>query len=102
MRSLIDPLISNGHALEMTPERLGWLEPTDSTLPMDELRATYHRHGYLWLKGFFERDMILNFRDHFFETIFSRGPHAFFEIIRSQEYQDFCTTPRLWAFYQEF
>jgi len=55
MRPLIEPLVSNGYALEMTPERLGWLEPTDPTLPMEELRAIYRRHGYLWLKGFLSR-----------------------------------------------
>ncbi len=102
MRPLIDPLVSNGYALEMTQERLGWLEPTDPNLPMEELREKYRQRGYLWLKGFFERDVVLNFQQYFFATIFSRGPQAFFEVISSQEYQDFCTMPRLWTFYQEF
>lgn len=102
MRSLSTPLISNGYTLKMTSERLGWLEPSKAELPIQQLQETFRRQGYLWLKGFFERDVVLRFRDHFFETIFTRGPQAFFEIITSQEYEDFCAMPRLWNFYREF
>jgi Phytanoyl-CoA dioxygenase (PhyH) len=101
MRSLSEPLVSNGSLLEMTQERLGWLEPTEATLPPKQLWETYRLHGYLWLKGFFERDVILDFRQYFFDTIFS-GAKTFFEIASSQEYEDFCTMPRLWNFYQAF
>src|SRR5438270_11853938 len=90
MRSLVEPLVSNGYTLEMTPERLGWLEPTDAGLPVGQLREKYRQNGYLWLKGFFERDVILDFHRYFFETIIS-GKKTFFEIIASQEYEDFCT-----------
>lgn len=102
MRVLSEPLISNGYTLDMTPERLGWLEPTDTGLPMEQLREKFRQNGYLWLKGFFERDVALNFRDHFFEAVSARGPQAFFEVICSREYEDFCTMPRLWQFYREF
>ncbi|BCL84137.1 phytanoyl-CoA dioxygenase [Ktedonobacteria bacterium brp13] len=102
MRVIGEPLVSNGHTLEMTAERLGWLEPSAASLPIEQLQETYRLQGYLWLKGFFERDVILNFRDYFFESIFARGPQAFFEIISSQEYENFCTMPRLWTFYQAF
>ncbi len=101
MRSHIEPLVSNGYTLEMTPARLGWLEPTDPNLPLEQLREKYRQNGYIWLKGFFDRDIILNFRSYFFDTIFS-GAKGFFEIVSSQEYEDFCTMPRLWNFYQEF
>ncbi len=101
MRCLTEPLVSNGYTLEMTPERLGWLEPTDADLPLEQLREKYRQNGCLWLKGFFDPDAILNFRNSFFESIFS-GAKTFFEIVSSQEYQDFCTMPRLWNFYQEF
>jgi ectoine hydroxylase-related dioxygenase (phytanoyl-CoA dioxygenase family) len=95
------PLVSNGYTLESTPERLGWLDPTDADLPLDRLRKKYRQSGYLWLKSFFDPDVILNFQRYFFETIFS-GAKAFFEIVSSQEYENFCSMPRLWAFYQEF
>lgn len=101
VRSLSEPLISNGYTLEMGLERLGWLEPTDAGCPVEELREMYRRQGYLWLKGFFERDVILDFRQHFFDMLLS-GTKTFFEIVSSQEYEKFCTMPRLWNFYQEF
>lgn len=101
MRSLIEPLVSNGYTLDMTPERLDWLEPTDAGLPLEQLKAKYRQNGYLWLKGFFDRNVILDFRRHFFDTMFS-GAKTFVEIVSSQEYEDFCTMPRLWNFYQEF
>lgn len=102
MRSLQKPLISNGCPLSMTQRRLGWLEPTNADLSMEHLRETYQQQGYLWLKGFFKRDIVLRFRDYFFEIINTRGPQAFFEIINSREYEEFCTMPRLWSFYQDF
>jgi ectoine hydroxylase-related dioxygenase (phytanoyl-CoA dioxygenase family) len=102
MRALSEPLISNGYTLDMRPERLGWLEPTGANLPMEQLREKFRQNGYLWLKGFFERDVILNFRDYFFEAISVRGPQAFFEVIYSQEYEGFCAMPHLWQFYREF
>jgi len=101
MRSLSEPLVSNGYTLDSTPERMGWLEPTDASLPPEQLWEKYRRHGYLWLKEFFERNVILDFRQYFFDMI-SSGAKTFFEVVSSQEYEDFCTMPRLWNFYQEF
>lgn len=102
MRPLKEPLISNGYPLDMRLKRLGWLEATDADLPTELLWKKYQQRGYLWLKGFFERAVILRFRGYFFETIDARGPQAFFEIISSQEYDELCTMPRLWNFYQAF
>ena len=101
VRSLNQPLVSNGYTLEMTPARLGWLEPTDAGLPLELLREKYRQNGYLWLKSFFDKDIILDFRRYFLDSIFS-GAKRFFELVSSQEYEDFCTMPRLWNFYQEF
>ncbi len=101
MRPLSEPLVSNGYTLDMTPDRLGWLEPTGSNLPMERLWEKYRQHGYLWLKGFFDPEAILDFRNHFFDTILS-GAKSFFEVVSSQEYEEFCTMPRLWNFYREF
>src|SRR5256885_1270949 len=92
-------LVSNGYALDMA--RLGWLDPTDPDLPLEQVRARYRENGYVWLKGFFERDRVLAFREHFFETM-NAGTKTFFEIVSSQEVENFCTMPRLWNFYREF
>lgn len=101
MRSLSEPLMSNSYTLDMTPERLGWLEPSDANLPVGQLREAYQQNGYLWLKRFFEPEIVLNFRESFFETILS-GKQTFFAFVRSQEYEQFCTMPRLWNFYRVF
>lgn len=95
------PLVSNGYTLETTPERLGRLEPTNADLPLEHLRRKYRQNGYLWLKGFFDQHVILDFRQYFFDAIFS-GTKTFFEIVRSQEYEDFCSMPRLWNFFEDF
>jgi ectoine hydroxylase-related dioxygenase (phytanoyl-CoA dioxygenase family) len=101
MRVLSEPLVSNGYTLEMTPARLGWLEPSEAHLPVKQLREKYRQNGYLWLKGFFDRKVIQDFRDSFFETTLS-GAKTFFEFVSSREFEEFCTMPRLWNFYQEF
>lgn len=101
VRFLAYALVSNGYTLDMTSERLGWLEPTGADLPVEELREKFRQNGYLWLKGFFDRDIILDFQRFFFENIIS-GKKTFFEIVTSQEYEAFCTMPRLWNFYKEF
>jgi len=101
MRALIEPLVSNGYQLEMTPTRLGWLEPTDADRPQELLRQKYQQNGYLWLKGFFDRERILDFQRYFFEAFFA-GSQTFCEIVSSPEYEAFCTMPRLWNFYRAF
>ncbi|HEX7737484.1 MAG TPA: phytanoyl-CoA dioxygenase family protein [Ktedonobacteraceae bacterium] len=101
MRSLSKPLVSNGSTLDMSPARLAWLEPTEAGLSIASLREKYQQQGYLWLKHFFDREVILDFRRYFEETL-SSGEKTFFEIVRSQEYETFCTMPRLWQFYQAF
>lgn len=122
-RMIEGPLLSNGYALEMSPERLGWLTPTDAGLPLARIKEVYREQGYVWLKGFFPREDILAFRRHFFaafegtglllegsdpfEGIYGGGGEQreltskiFWEIVRSPAYEAFCTMPRLWQFYK--
>src|SRR5260370_35155226 len=68
-RSLVEPLISNGYTLEMTPERLGWLEPTGADLPLEQLRGKDRRSGYPWAKGFFGAEDRQAFHRVFFCTL---------------------------------
>ncbi|WP_126631963.1 phytanoyl-CoA dioxygenase family protein [Dictyobacter alpinus] len=123
MRSL--SLVSNGYTLSQSPQRLGWLEPTDPASPLEQLREKYRAHGYLWLKGILDRDRVLAFRRRFFELLQVSGMLApatdpveglysgqieqkelahqlFMEFHRSPAYEAFCTSPEIIKFYQAF
>lgn len=118
------PLTSNGFVLDRSPERLGDLVPTPASASMDALRQQYRAQGYLWLRGFFDRDTVLDFRRHVFDRFAQTGllepgsdPAAgiysghedksvthkvLMEIVRSAAYESFCLQPRLWRFYDAF
>ncbi|GCE24008.1 phytanoyl-CoA dioxygenase family protein [Dictyobacter kobayashii] len=123
MRAL--SLISNGYQLAQTPQRLGWLEPTDPTLPIEQLRQRYRAAGYLWLKGILNRETVLTFRRRVFEAMQVSGLLAkdsdseegiyagwiehkelahkiFMEVHRWPEYEAFCTAPEIVRFYEAF
>ena len=119
------PLTSNGYTLSNAPERLGRLEPSDPALPLADLKAQYRAQGYLWLKGFFPRNEVLDFRRRFFTAfghtgllksgtdpakgIYSGAPEnkqqtnkILMEQARTAAYESFCLQPRLWRFYDAF
>lgn len=119
------PLVNEGRALSTAPSRLGRLTPTDSRRPITELREQYQAQGYLWLKNFFDRRTVIEFRRRYFETfraanllapesdardgIFSGAElHAptiqrlLMEFVRSAAYESFCLQPVLWQFYERF
>ena len=67
------PLVSNGYALSMAPDRLGLLVPSNPNLPLRELRARYVEHGYLWLRGILDRSEVLDFRRRYFAAFAGAG-----------------------------
>jgi ectoine hydroxylase-related dioxygenase (phytanoyl-CoA dioxygenase family) len=117
-------LTSNGYPLASGPHRIGRLTPTDASESIDTIREIYKAQGYVWLKGFFERETILEFRRHFFSAfqnagLFKAGTEprqAIFsgqddkrvtqkilmEVVRSAAYESFCLQPKLWQFYDAF
>ena len=118
-------LTSNGAALDTSPERLGRLVASDPDAPIAALREQYRAQGYLWLRGFFDREAILDFRGRFFaafadlnllapgsdprEGLFSGNKvnvgavnQRLMEFVRSAAYESFCLQPRLWRFYDAF
>lgn len=117
-------LTSNGYTLSSDPIRLGRLEPTDAATPMAKLRERYQEHGYLWLKGFFDRNEVLAFRRYFFSTFVGTGllkadtdpveglhggnesqsatQKILMQFVRTAAFESFCLQPRLWRFYDEF
>ena len=119
------PLTSNGYTLASAPERLGFLTPSDPATSLQTLKERYRAQGYLWLKGFFARGEVLNFRRHFFtafqhtgllkpgtnpaDGVYSGEPEdkrrtnkVLMEQARTAAYESFCLQPRLWTFYDAF
>jgi ectoine hydroxylase-related dioxygenase (phytanoyl-CoA dioxygenase family) len=123
-RTIAEPLVSNGFTLSATPERLGWLQPTDSNRPVAEIWDQFGEQGYLYLKGILDRRMVLDFRAKFFaayqesgllapgagleegvysgkreESGFAR--HKLLEVTRWADYEAFCLMAPIREFYQK-
>lgn len=123
-RTLDIPLISNGFTLDAA--RLGWLEQSSPTEPIETLRERLSQNGYLWLKNFFDRDVVLNVRRRYFENLLESGlvkagsdpvdglysgsenidkqllRQRTFEFVRWAFYESFCYSEPLYAFYEWF
>jgi len=118
-------LESNGLSLVMTPDRLGWLRPSDPAEALGVLRERYRADGYLWLKGLLPRAEVLDFRRRYFAAMASaglirpgtdpvdgvysgggeRGPEIgrlMLEIVRWARYEGFCMSPAIVDFYETF
>lgn len=118
-------LVSNGHRLSMEPNRLGRLTPSDPSWPLSRLREQLQVQGYLWLKGFLDRDWVLALRRRYFELMRpvgilepNRDPtegvasgvrnetglhqKLLMEFVRSAAYESFCLQSRLWQFFDNF
>ena len=118
-------LTSNGVALTTTPERLGQLVSSDPGESVETLRTQFKAQGYVWLKGFFDREAVLAFREHFFAAFADlnltapgsdpkKGIYSgdaadihqlnrrLMEVVRSAAYESFCLHPWLWQFYDRF
>jgi hypothetical protein len=67
------PLTSNGFPPSSAPNRLRGLNSTQSTVSIQTRRELYHAQGYVWLKGFFKRDEVLEFRRRFFDAFEQAG-----------------------------
>ncbi|MDB5079146.1 MAG: Phytanoyl-CoA dioxygenase [Chloroflexi bacterium] len=125
MRLLQGPLSSNGFTLEDSPDRLGWLVPSDPTGSIEVLWEQYKSQGYLWLKGLLDREAVLAFRRFYFtafqstgllkpgtdpvEGIYSNGEvdqiaaHKIaVEAVRWPEFEQFCLSEPIVKFYEAF
>lgn len=116
------PLISNGYTLDPSPNRLGWLEPTDPAESPEMLDARLAEHGYLCLKGILKRETVLAFRRRYFAALAEAGTlapgsdpvdglyrgdedKAIAHRVRSEAaqwaaYEAFCLMPEIWQFYE--
>jgi ectoine hydroxylase-related dioxygenase (phytanoyl-CoA dioxygenase family) len=124
-RAFVQPLTSNGTPLDLSPKRLGRLQASSATTPIPEFREQFKAQGYIWLKHFFDRKDILEFREKFFSTFKDIGLLAdgskpvdgiysgkdinpslanrvLMEFVRTAAYESFCLHPKLWQFYDAF
>lgn len=122
-RILEQPLTSNDYTLSASPDRLGWLIPTDPSLPRNQLMEQFKAQGYLWLKHILNRNEVLAFRRRFFEAFQEIGFLAdgidpgdgiysgsgkgkvnkvLNEVVRWAAYESFCLSPEIWKFYESF
>ncbi|MCA0452879.1 MAG: phytanoyl-CoA dioxygenase family protein [Chloroflexi bacterium] len=121
-RVLIQPVTSNHFTLTDSPDRLGWLVPTDPAQPRERLLDQYQTQGYLWLKGILDPQRVLDFRRRYFEAfahvglleagtdpadgIYSGGGKGsvqkiLAEIVQWASYEAFCLAPEIWQFYEK-
>lgn len=124
-REVLPELVSNGHALDPSPHRLGRLTASDPAEPPETLLQRYEADGYLWLKGLLPRREVLDFRGYFFGQFKATGLLAagsdpvegrcdlqrgaeegarkrLMEIVRSAAFESFCLKPQLWRFLDDF
>lgn len=121
----IKALSSNNFALDTTPQRLGWLVPSNPSTSITTLHEQYEAQGYLWLKGILERREVLAFRQKFFEAFHDTGILALdsdpvdgiysgqnengeqvhsilMQVVRWAEYEAFCLSAPIVEFYRAF
>jgi ectoine hydroxylase-related dioxygenase (phytanoyl-CoA dioxygenase family) len=117
------PLSSNGYTLANTPDKLGWLIPSDPAEPLSTLRERYREHGYLWLKGILNRDDVLDLRRRYFSALADtgliapgtdpvdgiagdgpvrKGTYTIHDFVRWAVFESFCLARPIWEFYEAF
>jgi hypothetical protein len=66
-------LHANGQTLSSAPNRLGYLNPTSAGASMAQMRRQFDEQGYLFLKGFLDRQAVIDFRGWVFEHLAKGG-----------------------------
>jgi hypothetical protein len=114
-------LVSNG--VQLDPERVGRLQPSNPNEPIEALREQYAAQGYLWLRGLLDRRAVFAFRRRYFaafadtpllapgsdpvDGIYSGEPLPNFnpliaQIVRWAAYESFCLSAPIIDFYERF
>ncbi|KAI0173003.1 hypothetical protein GGR52DRAFT_547009 [Hypoxylon sp. FL1284] len=57
----------------LDPDRIGYLQPSSPSEPLNDLRRRYERDGYLFLKGLLPRDDVLKAREAYFTLLAPSG-----------------------------
>lgn len=123
--SVFPDLHADGRTLDASPRRMGWLQESSADEPFETLTARFRQDGYLFLKGFLDRDAVLEQRRRVFEHLDLAGllkpgtepgqgvaadvpaergevNRRLMEYVRSAAFESFCMSPQLWQFMDRF
>lgn len=118
-------LRADGKVLDTAPNRMGWLKPSNPDEPFETLVARFKQDGYLFLKGFLPREIILEQRGRAFTHLNLAGllqpgtdpmlgiandtpaersevNRRLMEYVRSAAFESFCMRPEIWQFMDRF
>ena len=48
---------------DVNGDLLGWLHPIPADTPVEEMRASYEKHGYIWVKNVIPREDVYDLRE---------------------------------------
>ncbi len=107
---MVGVLTSNGYVLDESAHRLGSLIAVPDRERGDRvlLRERLRRHGYLFLRGLLDPEVVLGFRRYYFsltEAATDRASYRqvlFGEIVPGEEYAAFCAQPALRGWFEWF
>ena len=73
-QSTLPQLYSYGHPLEMDDDKVGYLrDSSDAAEDVDELRKRFAEDGYLYMKGYLEKEKVLKARASLVERLAESG-----------------------------
>jgi ectoine hydroxylase-related dioxygenase (phytanoyl-CoA dioxygenase family) len=123
--SEVPALQADGRTLDASPRRMGWLRESSPDEPFEALTTRFRQDGYLFMKGFLDREAVLEQRRRAFEHLNLAGllrpgtdpvlgiaadtpaehgevNRRMMEYVRSAAFESFCMSPRLWQFMDRF
>ncbi len=118
-------LRADGKVLSTAANRMGWLKPSRPDEPFDTLVARFRQDGYLFMKGFLPREVVLEQRARAFSHLNRAGllepgtdpvlgianavaaergevNRRLMEYVRSAAFESFCMRPEIWQFMDRF
>lgn len=57
------PTLRSNQGNHLDPASTGWMHSVTTATPKAEMRARYHRDGYLWVKNLIPRKDVLDMRE---------------------------------------
>ncbi|KAI4281042.1 MAG: hypothetical protein L6R38_003990 [Xanthoria sp. 2 TBL-2021] len=67
------PKLRSNQGNYVAPSSTGWMRPTPSDTPIEEMRKRFHDEGYVWIKHVIPRDVVYDMREHYFSRFAHTG-----------------------------